>query len=174
MLAVKKMRLFLWCVFLWVECVTSVNWTKVQTISHGMGTSCGLRWWNSCVCCWPIHHPRSPWTFPLSFLHHLTFFRHLFSTDLIGGIRITCTQNWTLAFAMHAIWKSKLVLFVCRSRHLDCISRYCFIRRSHEPKKAGDCWYSQWRRQNEAKHWMLQLWTRKDKMGSCSWLKYKN
>ncbi len=48
---------------------------------------------------------------------------HLLSTEVNGkDWRVICTQNWTLAYALHAIWKCKLVFFIRRLMRPGCHS----------------------------------------------------
>ncbi len=64
-----------------------------------------------------LTHPSAPATsfaaLSLFKLRHLTFFFHFW--------RITCMQNWTLAYALHAIWKCKVKLLVCRLKRMSWI-----------------------------------------------------
>ncbi len=58
--------------------------------------------WASLVTSLPLKMPRGIRT-------------HLLSTEVNGkDWRVICTQNWTLAYALHAIWKCELVFFIRR------------------------------------------------------------
>ncbi len=50
---------------------------------------------------------------------------HLLSTEFNAkDWRIICMQNWTLAFALYAIAKCKVVLFIRRLMRMSCIKTF--------------------------------------------------